>query len=88
MTIDPKQPVGSRVVAVNVGGAPLDPAKQYKVATNDFLVRGGDGYTTLGRGRKLIGDTDGKLMANEVMVYVRRLGTVQSKVEGRITVKP
>ncbi|MGL4813124.1 MAG: bifunctional metallophosphatase/5'-nucleotidase [Beijerinckiaceae bacterium] len=88
VVFDPKQPVGSRIVSVDVGGAPLDLAKKYKVATNDFLVRGGDGYTTLGRGRKLIGDTDGKLMANEVMVYVRRLGTVQSKVEGRITVKP
>lgn len=85
---DPKQPVGSRVVSIEVNGAPLDEQKLYKVATNDFMVRGGDGYSSLGRGKKLIGDTDGKLMANEVMVYVRKLGTVQTKVEGRLTVKP
>jgi 5'-nucleotidase/UDP-sugar diphosphatase len=39
------------------------------------------------RGRTLIGLTDGKLMANEVMVYVRRLGTVDAKVEGRAVLK-
>lgn len=88
IVIDPKQPVGARIVSVEANGAPLDSAKKYKVATNDFMVRGGDGYSTLGKGRKLIGDTDGKLMANEVMVYVRKLGTVTSKVEGRITMKP
>ncbi|MBC8367944.1 5'-nucleotidase C-terminal domain-containing protein [bacterium] len=30
-----------------IGGAPLDPASDYKVATLDFLLGGGDGYTVL-----------------------------------------
>jgi hypothetical protein len=51
------------------------------------MLEGGDGYTALGRGRTLVGLTDGKLMANEVMVYVRRLGTVDAKVEGRAVLK-
>ncbi|MGL4323552.1 MAG: bifunctional metallophosphatase/5'-nucleotidase [Beijerinckiaceae bacterium] len=88
VVIDPKQAVGARVVSIDVNGAPLDLAKLYKVATNDFMVRGGDGYTSLGSGKKLIGDTDGKLLANEVMVYVRKIGTVTSKIEDRITIKP
>lgn len=37
-------PVGSRVREVTVNNRPLDPEKQYIVATNDFLVAGGDGY--------------------------------------------
>ena len=53
-------------------GQPLDPAKTYKVAANEFMLAGGDGYTSLGKGKMLIGLTDGKLMANEVMVYIRR----------------
>ncbi|WP_342360658.1 bifunctional UDP-sugar hydrolase/5'-nucleotidase [Terrarubrum flagellatum] len=84
---DPKLPVGQRVTSVSVNGAPLDPAKSYKVAANEYILAGGDGYTSLGKGKMLIGLTDGKLMANEVMVYIRKLGTVTSQVEGRITIK-
>jgi 2',3'-cyclic-nucleotide 2'-phosphodiesterase (5'-nucleotidase family) len=32
------------LLAVEVGGAPLDPARLYRVATNSFLADGGDGY--------------------------------------------
>ncbi|WP_449375040.1 5'-nucleotidase C-terminal domain-containing protein [Bosea thiooxidans] len=84
---DLKQPQGSRVVAVTVDGKPIDPAGKYTVASNNFMLEGGYGYTALGRGRTLIGLTDGKLMANEVMVYVRRLGTVDAKVEGRAVLR-
>ncbi len=84
---DLKQPQGSRVTAVSVDGKPIDPAGKYTVASNNFMLDGGDGYSALGRGRTLIGLTDGKLMANEVMVYLRRLGTVDAKVEGRAVLK-
>ncbi|WID94252.1 bifunctional UDP-sugar hydrolase/5'-nucleotidase [Bosea vestrisii] len=84
---DLKQPQGSRVTSVKVDGKEIDPAGKYTVATNNFMLTGGDGYTALGRGKTLIGLTDGKLMANEVMVYVRRLGTVEAKVEGRAILK-
>ena len=39
------------------------------------------------KGRVLIGTTDGKLLANEVMAYVRKKGTVDAKVEGRVIVR-
>ncbi|MGE7470346.1 bifunctional metallophosphatase/5'-nucleotidase [Bosea sp. NPDC003192] len=84
---DLKQPQGSRVTSVKVDGKEIDPAGKYTVATNNFMLTGGDGYTALGRGKTLIGLTDGKLMANEVMVYIRRLGTVEAKVEGRAILK-
>lgn len=84
---DLKQPQGSRVTLVTVDGKPIDPAGKYTVASNNFMLDGGDGYSALGRGKTLIGLTDGKLMANEVMVYLRRLGTVDAKVEGRSVLK-
>jgi 2',3'-cyclic-nucleotide 2'-phosphodiesterase (5'-nucleotidase family) len=40
---------GSRVLSIAVGGAPLDPDKFYRVAVNDFMARGGDGYAPLPR---------------------------------------
>ncbi|RDJ21760.1 bifunctional metallophosphatase/5'-nucleotidase [Bosea caraganae] len=84
---DVKRPVGQRVIAITVDGDPIDEAATYTVASNNFMLAGGDGYTALGRGKTLIGLTDGKLMANETMVYLRRLGTVDAKVEGRIVLK-
>jgi 2',3'-cyclic-nucleotide 2'-phosphodiesterase (5'-nucleotidase family) len=41
---DLSRPVGSRVVAVEVGGRPLDPQRSYSVATFDFLAAGADLY--------------------------------------------
>jgi len=84
VTYDPRRPAGSRVVSVTVDGKPLEKLASYKVASNDFMVKGGDGYAALGKGKTLIGGTDGKLLANEVMVYVRKLGTIELKTEGRI----
>ncbi|MEO8531196.1 MAG: chorismate synthase, partial [Deltaproteobacteria bacterium] len=75
---------GKRVSEVMVGGAPLDLDKVYKVATNDYMLGGGDGYSAFGGGKVLINKGNGNLMANDVMDYVSGMGTVTSKVEGRI----
>jgi 2',3'-cyclic-nucleotide 2'-phosphodiesterase (5'-nucleotidase family) len=84
---DLKQKQGARVLSIKVDGKEIDPAAKFTVASNDFMLNGGDGYSALGRGKVLIGLTDGKLMANEVMVYLRRLGTVDAKVEGRAVLR-
>jgi 5'-nucleotidase/UDP-sugar diphosphatase len=84
---DLSKPAGQRVIAMSVGGAPLDEARRYTVATNDFLARGSDGYTMFRDAEHLVRDYDGPLMANEVMAYIRRLGAVQPIVDGRITLK-
>ncbi len=84
---DPSRAPGHRVVSAKVGGTPLDDAKTYRVATNDFMARGGDDYRMLRDAERLIPDADGPLMANEVMVYLRRLGTVRSAIERRIVLR-
>jgi 5'-nucleotidase / UDP-sugar diphosphatase len=84
---DVTKPAGSRVVSVMVGDKPLDAAATYKLATNDFMLGGGDGYTSLAGGKVIINGGNGKLMANDVMVYVKATGSVDAKVEGRITIK-
>jgi 5'-nucleotidase / UDP-sugar diphosphatase len=75
---------GSRVSEVMVGGAPLEADKLYKVAVNDYIVGGGDGYAALGGGRIITDGPTGQLVANDVMAYVEKLGTVNVAVEGRI----
>ena len=85
--IDPSRPAGQRVVSVKVGDAPLEDAKIYKLATNDFLARGGDGYEAFNNVRELIPGHDGPLMANEIIKYLEKIKTVRNGVEGRIVIK-
>jgi 2',3'-cyclic-nucleotide 2'-phosphodiesterase (5'-nucleotidase family) len=83
-TFDASAPAGSRVSEVMVGGAPLEADKLYTVAVNDYIVGGGDGYDALGGGRIVTEGPTGQLVANDVMAYVEKLGTVKVAVEGRI----
>jgi 5'-nucleotidase/UDP-sugar diphosphatase len=78
---------GSRVISIRVGKAPLDAKKTYRVATNDFLARGGDGYSMFADVTRGLTEPDAPLLANEIMVHVRRLGMIKTGVEGRIVVK-
>ncbi len=81
---DPSAEAGSRVQEVLVGGAPLDLDKLYKVAVNDYMLGGGDGYTALGGGRVIINKGNGNLMANDVMDYIAGMGDIAPVIEGRI----
>jgi len=74
-TADAARPAGSRVVAAEVREPdglwrPLDPARAYHVATNNFLRRGGDGYAIFAGGALEARD-DGPLLDD---VLVRLLG--------------
>jgi 5'-nucleotidase/UDP-sugar diphosphatase len=82
--VDLKKPAAERVVSVMVGGEPLDEAKTYTLATNDFVARGGDGYTAFADATNLIDPVDAQLMASQVIDYVAEMGTVAPEPEGRI----
>jgi 5'-nucleotidase/UDP-sugar diphosphatase len=81
---DARRAANERVLTITVGGAPLDPSRTYRVATNDFMARGGDGYATFAAAKPLLPMDDAPLVANEVMVYLRELGTIRSTVDGRM----
>ncbi len=51
------------------------------------MLDGGDGYTSLIGGKNYMDARGGKLIANVVMVLVKKLGTIDAKIEGRIVVK-
>ena len=62
-------------------------SKTYRVAVLDFLARGGDDYTMFRDATRITPDNDAPMMVNEVVGYLRKLGTVRTGVEGRIVVK-
>lgn len=80
---DPDAPFGSRVASVTVGGAPLDPAATYRVATNNFMAAGGDQFTTLTQGADVV-DT-GVNLVDTVVRYLAAHSPVDPRVEGRLT---
>ena len=84
-SFDATKPAGSRVTKVTVGRTALDPGKTYTLATNDFLARGGDGYTVFRSGEVLIDSKSSTLMADQLIDHVMAAGTVSPVIEGRIT---
>ena len=84
-TYNPKAKAGSRINSVKVGNSLLSKGKTYTIATNDFLAKGGDGYSVFKKGKVIIDAYGAKLMASMVMDYIKAKGSVSPKVEGRIT---
>lgn len=84
---DPKKPAGSRIVSVEVkrngSFAPLDPNATYALATNDFMRRGGDGYSVFKT--NAIDPYDfGPNLEDAVSSFIAQNSPVQPKLEGRV----
>ncbi len=71
---------------VLINGSPIDPNKEYVIATNSYLVSGGDGYKMF---KNNIASYDSSLMQRDAFIdYVQFLGgTITPEVKGRYTVK-
>ena len=99
-TYKPKAPVGSRVKEVLINGKPLEPEKEYVVATNDFMAAGGDGYRAFGEalksskdfssiggaltGEKLVYNDAGRWLREIVIDFIRKEKKVSPRADGRI----
>lgn len=70
--VDPGQPTGARIGAVEVQGQPLEPGRAYRVAVTDFLARGGDGYAMLAAGRVVVSAAEGPGLIESVLETVER----------------
>ena len=56
---------GKRIIRALLNGQPIDKSKTYRVATNDFMAAGGDGYTMFGRVL-----SEGDLLSDVVIAYL------------------
>jgi 2',3'-cyclic-nucleotide 2'-phosphodiesterase (5'-nucleotidase family) len=84
LAYDPRLPAGRRVLGIEVGGAPLDPAKTYTVAVVDYVARGGDGITALRDGRVLVDPTSGPQLSDVLLEAITARGTIAPAVDGRL----
>lgn len=87
-TFSRSRPPGSRIVAVTIGGRPLDPGALYTVATNDFMLAGGDGYAVFRASDVIVNPVSGRPMVTAVVQAIQRAGTIAPRIENRIIVVP
>ena len=75
----------NRISGLTVGGAPIDPNRIYRFATNDFLLTGGDGYTVLTRAQNPFNTS--LLLSYVVIEYINAQGgSITPSTDGRLTV--
>ena len=84
---DSKLPAGKRVTKVEVKDASgkfqlLNPKDIYRVATNNFLASGGDGYRSFSEGENLL--ETGYLLSDAIAEYITAKSPLQVKIENRI----
>ncbi|KAF2739654.1 Metallo-dependent phosphatase [Polyplosphaeria fusca] len=83
-TADYSAPPHSRIVDVHIGSEPLDPEREYVLATRGYMGRGKDGYTSLlieaegGSAREVVSEENGVLISTILRQYFLSL-----KVLGR-----
>ncbi|PKS06028.1 hypothetical protein jhhlp_007862 [Lomentospora prolificans] len=81
-TFDPKKPVGSRIVAAQIGGNDIDLEREYLLATRGYMGRGKDGYTSLlvedagGEIEEIVSEENGILISAMLRQYFMALKTV------------
>jgi 5'-nucleotidase/UDP-sugar diphosphatase len=83
-TVDYSSGTG-RLINLAINGAPVDPERTYRFATNDYLLRGGDGYTALTRSTEPFNTS--LLLSYVVIEYVAaQRESIVPVTDGRLTV--
>ncbi|MFD4762672.1 bifunctional metallophosphatase/5'-nucleotidase [Streptomyces sp. NPDC058439] len=88
-TLDMTKSGAARVVTdtIKLNGAAIDPAKTYRVAMNEFLAGGGDGFAALGQGtNKLVGASDLDLFNAYLAAHSTAAAPLAPPATDRITV--
>lgn len=88
-TLDLTKKGADRIVAssVKVGGAPLDEKKTYRVAANEFLMGGGDGFPAFKDGtNKLVGPSDLDVFVAYLTAHSSKASPLAPPKADRITI--
>ncbi|WP_326766872.1 bifunctional metallophosphatase/5'-nucleotidase [Streptomyces sp. NBC_01591] len=88
-TLDMTKTGAARVVTdtIKLNGEAIDPAKSYRVAMNEFLAGGGDGFAALGQGtNKLVGPSDLDLFNAYLAAHSTAAAPLAPPAADRITV--
>ena len=84
VTYDPRRRVGERIVALDVGGRPVEPGGRYTVATIDYIANGGDGQTAFREARMLVVAANAPDLPTLVLRAIETRKTIAPRVENRL----
>ncbi|KAF2706322.1 5'-nucleotidase-like protein [Pleomassaria siparia CBS 279.74] len=76
---DYSQPPNSRICRASIGGEPIDPEREYVLATRGYMGRGKDGYTSLlieeegGKAVEIVSEENGVLISTILRQYFMSL---------------
>lgn len=74
--LDPTKPVGKRLLYLEgPDGKPLDPEREYTLATTNYRAAGGGNYASLAH-KELLPSTTSEEVRNLIIEYIRRQGTI------------
>ena len=91
-TFNPLQPVGSRLISVEVktqdGYSPLNPLQVYRVVSNDYMRNGGDGYSVF-QNYAIHPYDFGPALDEALQDYIKMLGIIDAEdlIGGRIFIQ-
>jgi 5'-nucleotidase len=83
-TWNASSPAGQRISDITIDGAPVDPNASYRVAMNNFLASGGDGFTVFNEGTDPLG---GAIDIDAFADYIEHNSPVAPGPQDRITKK-
>lgn len=84
-TFSAAAPEGSKVSNMTIDGVPVDPAKTYRVAANNFLAAGGDKFSGFTKGTNVTG---GAIDLDAFLAYLAAHPGIAPPPADRITAKP
>ncbi|MFB7617653.1 bifunctional metallophosphatase/5'-nucleotidase [Kitasatospora sp. NPDC056181] len=88
-TLDMRKTGADRVLvdSIRLNGAPIDPAGKYRVAANEFLAGGGDGFPAFAAGTdKLVGASDLDVFAAYLGAHSSAASPLKAPAQDRIKV--
>lgn len=84
LVYDPNGVPGNRIHELTINGEIVDENRYYRVATTDYLLKGGDGNSGLKNARVIMGPGVGPLLTSIVIDYVSQQMSITKNLEGRI----
>ena len=90
LEVDLARPAGRRILSATVTrgerAGPVEPDRAYRIVTNDFLRRGGDGYVVL-RDQVLEAYDTGPLLEEVVAAHLAARSPLAPRTDGRISAR-
>ncbi len=84
--ISKNSPSGEKITQLSLNSTPIEMDKTYRIVVNNFMSRGGDGFTSLAEAKGYRLDT-GFLDSDALIEYVKKNNPTEMGLQGRIIIE-